>query len=67
MPVEIPKPIEATAQRGWLFANEKIYTILVVILIIWAGVVILLMLTNRRISRLEKMVDQSKEPTKMQP
>lgn len=43
-------------QGGYLFASEKIYTVLTVVLIILAGFITLLLLTNRRISRLEREV-----------
>ena len=41
------------ADQRLLFANDKVYAVLFVMLIIWGGMVALLMHLNRKISRLE--------------
>lgn len=41
------------AERGLLFASDKIYTVLTVVLLILGGVFGLLLHLNRRVSRLE--------------
>jgi CcmD family protein len=46
----------------FLFASDKIYTVLTVVLIIFTGVVSFLLLTNRRISRLEKQLGEGPLP-----
>jgi hypothetical protein len=41
-----------------MLSDGKIYVVLAVVLIIWAGVVTMLVRTDRRIDRLERRLDQ---------
>jgi len=52
--------LQATDTRGYLFASDKIYTVLTVVLIIWAGIIGLLIFTNLRINKLEKEIRDKK-------
>lgn len=42
--------------KGIMFASDKIFTVMIVILIIWAGILLMLFLTGRRVKKLEKEV-----------
>ncbi|MCE3008000.1 MAG: CcmD family protein [Bacteroidetes bacterium] len=46
---------------GLLFRSEKIFAVLTVILLIWVGIIVYLLLTNRKISRLERRFSQPKK------
>ncbi len=52
---------EASPAHGILFASDKIYTVLAVVLIIWVGVALFLIRLNWRISCLEKLVPEPNE------
>lgn len=41
-------------ERGGLFLGNRLAVVLAVLLVIFAGIAVLLLLTNRRISRLEQ-------------
>lgn len=41
-----------------MLAEDKLYVVLAVVLIIWIGLVLLIFRTDRKISRLERKVDE---------
>lgn len=47
-------------QTSWLLASEKVYSVLTVLLIVFVALIAYLFLTNRRVSRLEKKIDDLK-------
>lgn len=51
----------AADPTAFLFASDKIYTVLTVVLIILTGFITFLLLTNRRISRLEAELETHKK------
>lgn len=55
----MPYLLQAQAPQGYLFASDRIYTVLTVVLIVLAGLIVLLLLTNRRVSRLEKALAEA--------
>jgi len=47
--------------KSWLFVSEKINSVMAILLTIFAGIVVYLVLTNRKISKLEEQIkDQDK-------
>jgi CcmD family protein len=40
--------------QQWLFANEKLNTVLIIIIVIWVGIIVYLLLTGMRVSKLER-------------
>lgn len=44
-----------------LFKDEKIYTVIAVILIVWLGISIFLILTGQKVKKLEKEVAELKQ------
>ena len=53
--------ILAQNQAKFLFANEKIYTVLSVLLLIWSGILIALWRIEKRLSKVEKTIEQIKQ------
>jgi CcmD family protein len=47
--------------RKWLFANEKSNTVIAVMVVIWVGIVVYLLLSGRKLRRLEKQLAELKE------
>lgn len=45
-------------QQSWLFASEKVNTVLAVILVIFIGFASYLAISERKVSQLEKQMDQ---------
>lgn len=45
-------------QEGFLFASEKIFTVLAVVLIIFAVIVGFLVMLERRVRKVEKQADE---------
>lgn len=45
-------------EQSWLFASEKVNTVLAVVLVVFVGFVTYLTLTQRKVSQLEKQMDQ---------
>jgi CcmD family protein len=45
---------QQAAQEQLLFRNDKVYSVLAVVLIIWIGVVLQLIRLNRRVNQLER-------------
>lgn len=43
-------------QGNWLFANEKVYTVMAVLLVILGGLLTFALVTDRKVSKLEKQV-----------
>ena len=52
IPTQAPSPLEEL-----MLSHDKIYVVLAVVLIIWIGITIFLLRTDRRIDRLERLVD----------
>ena len=51
---------QATGALETVFlSSDKIYVVLVVVLLIWCGILILLYRTDRKIDRLERSLDQN--------
>jgi CcmD family protein len=46
------------ADKRLMFASDKIYTVMIVILIIWTGILLALFFTGRKVMKLEKEVEQ---------
>ena len=44
--------------QQWLFANEKLNTVLIIIIVIWVGIIVYLLLTGMRVSKLENELKQ---------
>lgn len=53
VPTQTPEGIERV-----MLSHEKIYVVLAVVLIIWLGFVFFLFRTDRRITRLERSLDE---------
>ncbi|MBO6575382.1 MAG: CcmD family protein [Rhodothermales bacterium] len=47
----------ATGLEAIMLSNDKLYVVLAVVLIIWIGISVLLLRTDKRIDRLERMVE----------
>lgn len=43
-------------QNDWLFASDKVYSVLTIILMVFIGTIIYLFLTNKKVNELEKKV-----------
>jgi len=52
-----PASLGATANEDFLFQNQKIYTVLVVTLLIFSGLVTYLFFSQRKISKLEQRLE----------
>ena len=52
-----------TPDRRFLFADEKINTVIVVVLVVLLGIGAYLLLTGRKVRRLEKELDQISSQT----
>ncbi len=52
IPTQPPSPLEAV-----MLADDKIFVVLTVVLIIWLGIVIFLLRTDKKIDRLERLVE----------
>ena len=48
-------------ETRWLFKSEKVNTILVVMLVIWVGIVVYLLWTGQKISKLEARMEELKQ------
>lgn len=49
------------ANDGLLFKSEKINTVIIVVMVVWVGIAVYLILSGRKLSKLEKEVAQMKE------
>lgn len=47
--------------QKWLFANEKLNTVLIIIIVIWVGIVVYLLLTGMRVTKIENELKQVKK------
>lgn len=47
--------------RKWLFSEEKNNTVIAVMIVVWLGIVVYLLLSNRKIGKLEKQVAALKQ------
>ena len=45
-----------------MLSNDKLFVVLAVVLIIWAGIVIFLFLTDRKLRRLERSLGERRHP-----
>ena len=52
-----PASLGATGNEDFLFQNQKIYTVLVVTLLIFSGLVTYLFFSQRKISKLEQRLE----------
>lgn len=52
IPTQAPSPLEEV-----MLSNDKLYVVLAVVLIIWIGITIFLLRTDRQIDQLERLVD----------
>lgn len=43
-------------QNDWLFASDKVYSVLTIILMVFIGTIAYLFLTNKKVNELEKKV-----------
>jgi cell division protein FtsL len=43
-------------QNDWLFASDKINSVMTIILMVFAGTIIYLYLTNKKVNELEKKI-----------
>ncbi|HHG83896.1 MAG TPA: CcmD family protein [Bacteroidetes bacterium] len=53
--------LSVTRVQKWLFGREKFNTVLTIIIVIWLGIIVYLLMTGRRISRLEKDLKKMKQ------
>ncbi len=52
-------PLQAAdALEQFMLGQGKIYTVLIVVLIIWAGIALFLFRTDRKLNRLERTLDE---------
>jgi|GEM_PF-7007737 len=49
------------ANDGLLFRSEKINTVIIVVMVVWVGIAAYLILSGRKLSKLEKEVARMKE------
>ena len=55
------QPPQSSEFEQTMLAEDKLFVVLAVVLVIWAGIVVLLARTDRRIARLERrLADRSK-------
>lgn len=47
--------------QKWLFANEKLNTVLIIIIVIWVGIVVYLLLTGMRVTKIENELKKVKQ------
>jgi CcmD family protein len=47
--------------QKWLFANEKFNTVLIIIIVIWVGIVVYLLLTGLRVTKIENELKKLKQ------
>ena len=59
---EVPTAEPVGLERVML-AEDKLYVVLAVVLIIWAGLLVFLYRNDRRLARLERSLDQGIDPT----
>ena len=52
IPTQSPSPLESV-----MLSNDKLYVVLAVVLIIWIGITLFLLRTDKRIDKLERLVD----------
>lgn len=52
---------EISGGEKWLFKDGKINTVVAILLIIWAGIIVYLLLTQKKVNRLEKEVEEMKK------
>ena len=45
-------------EKAWLLASEKVNSVLVIVLLIFGAVLTYLILTQRKVSRLEKQMEE---------
>lgn len=45
-------------QQSWLFASEKVNTVLAVVLVVFSGFITYLSFAQKKVSQLEKQMDQ---------
>ena len=50
--------LQVPAEQKWLFQSEKIYTVLTVVLLIWAGILGYLVFSLRRLGKLERELEK---------
>jgi hypothetical protein len=50
--------LQTSPNAGWLLASDKIYAVMTVILLIFAGMVSLLVLNNRKVQSLERKMEE---------
>ena len=50
----LPGHVSATGPARLLFEQDKLYTVVAVLLIVWLGLAVLLLRNDRRLDRLEK-------------
>ena len=50
----LPGHVSATGPARMLFEQDKLYTVVAVLLIVWLGLAMLLLRNDRRLDRLEK-------------
>lgn len=53
IPTKAPSPLEEI-----MLSHDKLYVVLAVVLIIWIGITIFLLRTDKRIDQLERLVDE---------
>ncbi len=53
IPTKAPSPLEEV-----MLSHDKLYVVLAVVLIIWIGITIFLLRTDKRIDQLERLVDE---------
>ncbi|MEM0997465.1 MAG: CcmD family protein [Bacteroidota bacterium] len=51
--VSVARLLSVSRIQQWLFANEKLNTVIVIIAVIWVGIIVYLLLTGKRVSKLE--------------
>lgn len=47
--------------RKWLFANEKSNTVVAIMIVVWVGIVVYLLLSGRKMRKLEKQLEELKQ------
>ncbi len=53
--------LQAPGPNHFLFRDGKINTVAIVVLIIWGGTLLYLLLTDRKVSKLEKLAKEVKQ------
>ncbi|MFN0204231.1 MAG: CcmD family protein [Bacteroidia bacterium] len=48
------------SQNEWLFASDKIYSVLTIILMVFGATIAYLFMTNRKINQLEQKINELK-------